>query len=65
METYCKYKKYQKYKYGVPVEPAEYIAGELVGCAEFNSKEECEADRTIIPIIMELDDDNIIKETEE
>ena len=44
MAEYKRYQKLQKYYLGVPVEPAEYKEGELIGIKDYNSIEECEKD---------------------
>ena len=44
MAEYKRYQKLQKYYLGVPVEPAEYKEGELIGIKDYNSIEECEQD---------------------
>lgn len=42
MAEYKRYQKLQKYYLGVPVEPAEYKEGELIGIEDYNNIEECE-----------------------
>lgn len=42
MAKYKRYQKLQKYYLGVPVEPAEYKEGELIGIEDYNNIEECE-----------------------
>lgn len=44
MAEYKRYQKLQKYYLGVPVEPAEYKEGELIGIEDYNSIKECEKD---------------------
>ena len=44
MAKYERYQKLQKYYLGVPVEPAEYKEGELIGIEDYNSIKECEKD---------------------
>lgn len=41
MAKYKRYQKLQKYYLGVPVEPAEYKEGELIGIKDYNNIEEC------------------------
>lgn len=44
MAKYNQYQKLQKYYLGVPVEPAEYKEGELIGIKDYNYIEECETE---------------------